>query len=71
MSTVINATGPVPQAVTVGRNVMEAVAGAIAGPGRRRTAQLATGVATAAVPAPVTVALTGAGLMNAACRRLP
>lgn len=69
MSTVIKATGLVPDAVTAGGNVMKAEAGAIAGPGGWRTAQPAAGVVTAVVPAPVTV--TGAGLMNAAWRRLP
>lgn len=69
MSTVTKTTGLVPEAVTAGGNAMEAVTGAIAGPGRWQTAQPAAGVVTAAVPAPVTV--TGAGLTNAACRRLP
>lgn len=69
MSTVLKATGLVPDAVTAGGNVMEAVADAIAGPGRWRTAQPAAGLVPAAVPAPVTVTCTGP--MNAAGRRLP
>lgn len=67
VSTALNVTGPVPQAVTVvtvatvGGNVMETVTGAIAGPGRWPTAQTAAGVVTAVVPAPATVTVTGTG----------